>query len=225
MSSQNIYAADRNKRTHFTLGIFIMNKETREERILSTAQEHFSMCGYYGARMDTIASESKINKRIVYEFCHTKEDLYMMVLSHVSRNTAKMIDEWFENISSNTPHALYAGIIDTLENNPIFIRLWAWERLATTIHGPRILETCSSIFEKLRRRIRTTNPNISDEQFEAVEALCHGYLLTSAMYMRCDPETDIPETDTNSSLACRRLDTAMKCQAVLLECIQKLLDD
>lgn len=201
-----------------------MNKETREERILSTAREHFSMCGYYGARMDTIASESKINKRIVYEFCHTKEELYMMVLSDVSRNTAKIFDEWFETISQNTPNALYAGIIDTLENNPIFIRLWAWERLATTIHGPRILETCSSIFEKIRTRIRTQNPSISDEQFEAVEALCHGYLLTSAMYMRCDPENDIAETSENSSLACRRLETAMKCQAVLLESIQKLLD-
>lgn len=200
-----------------------MNKETREQKILATAREQFSLYGYYGARMDTIASESKINKRIVYEFCHTKEDLYMMVLSDVSIRAHHAVDEWFSTLKSDSPDVLYASLIEVIDHQPSFVRLWSWERLATTIHGPRILEAGSSFFERLRKVIREMHPHITDEQFEATEALCHGYILTSAMYLKCEPETDVAESEPASRPAYRHLETAMQCQGALFQSIRQML--
>ena len=205
-----------------------MNKEIKEQKILSTAREQFSQAGYYGARMDAIASESKINKRIVYEFCKTKERLYLIVLSDVSIEVQNAFDHWFSKLPQNTdPVAIYNSLIHILESNPYFVRLWAWERLSVTIHGMRILETVNTCFAKLRSFITQKSPTISDQQFEAIEALCHGYMLTAAMYLKCDPDIDEAETPTaakpESSPACQKLDMSMTCQAVLMESIKTIL--
>lgn len=201
-----------------------MNQETREQRILAAACDQFSQAGYYGARMDTIASTAKINKRIVYEFCHTKEELYMMVLSDVSRNISEELNQWINTLDANcTPQRIYSELLDILIMREAFVRLWAWERMATTIHGPRILEASSNIFNRIREKLQAQH--ISDETFEAIEALCHGYMLTSAMYLRCDPEIDgVEDTESpENGPARRRLDSTIRCQAIILDGIQKLL--
>lgn len=165
-----------------------MQSSERIQRILNAGRSHFSQYGFYGARIDTISSASQTNKRLVYEFCHTKEGLYMAVLSDVSRE----IMAHFEEIRDSLVHApdigsIYLAIIALFERHAAFVKLWAWERMSPTIHGPRILETALSIFENARAFARgvwsrQSQTPLSDAFFEALEALCHGYILSQLLY-------------------------------------------
>lgn len=199
--------------------------------IMQTAREHFAEVGYYGSRIDAIAEKAHLNRKIIYDFCHTKDELYMAVLSEVSREISAYFDENMHLLTGTIPN-IYGELFCILENFSDFLRIWAWERMSPTIHGPRILETANSIFEKTRILIQEhaqkgeLKQNINSDIFEPIEALCHGYLLTAAMYFRCDPETDEPqvsESGLQNSPALKRLDMSMKIQDIMLNSIEQLI--
>lgn len=56
--------------------------QTRQ-RILVAAEDQFALKGFYGARIDDIAKQAKINKRMIYAYFGNKEALYKKVLYHV----------------------------------------------------------------------------------------------------------------------------------------------
>ncbi len=63
-----------------------MNKKKKDAdktalKLLKTAEKHFAKYGFAGARIDKIASESKINKRMIYEYFQNKKGLYEAVLN------------------------------------------------------------------------------------------------------------------------------------------------
>ncbi len=204
-----------------------------EKPIMRAAREQFSELGYYGARIDAIAECAEVNKRMIYDFCQTKDNLYLAVLSEVSREAMSEINKHLDEMEGNLVN-IYGVLFNTLENHGDFLRLWAWERLSPTIHGPRILETVNAIFEKIRHIIETQSRNgklreVTPSQFEAIEGLAHGFLLTAAMYFRCDPETDRseqsqPSADGLNSPALRRLNLSMHTQSIVLESIDKFLN-
>ncbi len=206
-----------------------MNKNSRN--ILRSAREVFASSGFYGSRIDAIAELAHVNRKFVYDFCHTKDELYMTVLSEVSREVMSYFNSKVPQMKGSV-RDIYAEVFDALENFSDFIRLWAWERMSTTIHGPRILETVNAIFEKVRQLIQAQIQNgeieADDVSFDTIEALSHGYLLTAAMYFRCDPETDGAEEPLGegepmaASPALRRLNMSMELQHVTLNAIEKL---
>ena len=204
-----------------------------EKPIMAAAREQFSRYGYDGAKIDAIAAEARVNKRLVYEFCHSKDGLYMAVLSAVSREAVQEFERHVGAMTGSVRN-IYGELFSILENLGDFLRLWAWERMSPTIHGPRILETVNMIFERVRgivleKAARGEIPEASQIEFEAIEALCHGYLLTAAMYFRCEPETDVSEAaspDGNGiviSSAFRRLNMSMHVQSIILDSISKLV--
>ena len=64
-----------------------------DKQILRVSREEFSNHGYFGARIDAVATNAKVNKRMIYEFCHTKEGLYLITLSDVSREAMSAFEE------------------------------------------------------------------------------------------------------------------------------------
>ena len=52
--------------------------ELTRERILAAAEEEFSEKGFYGARIDSIAAASGMNKRMIYAHFDSKEKLYTL---------------------------------------------------------------------------------------------------------------------------------------------------
>ena len=78
-----------------------MSEEIRREEnktreiILKTAEEEFANKGFYGARVDEIARNSTINKRIIYQNFNSKEQLYKEVLIHAYTKMAKAASELF----------------------------------------------------------------------------------------------------------------------------------
>ena len=174
-----------------------------EERILKAASEHFALHGFYGARVDNIAEEAKLNKRMVYEYNHTKEGLYLAVLSRVSRDVIALFDEKLPSVE--TVGDLKLALTTTfslLAESPVFVRLWAWEAMDETIHGPRILETVSEIFSRLRGRIdicarQGKCHHLDDLACEHVIALFHGYLLSLAICLsKLQREQESAETES-----------------------------
>lgn len=59
------------------------NPEKSKRDILTAAEKLFAGKGIYGTRMDEIAKEANINKRMLYEYFGNKEDLYKAVLIEV----------------------------------------------------------------------------------------------------------------------------------------------
>ncbi len=56
------------------------NAEKTRLKILAAAEAEFATKGLAGARVDTIAEESGANKRMIYYYFNSKEDLYIAVL-------------------------------------------------------------------------------------------------------------------------------------------------
>lgn len=59
---------------------------TTEEKVLNAALKEFSQHGFYGARIDRIAKNAKVNKAMIYYHFKSKEALYERVFSDMVTN-------------------------------------------------------------------------------------------------------------------------------------------
>lgn len=166
-----------------------------EERILKAARDHFASHGFFGARVDSIADEAKLNKRMVYEYNHTKEGLYLAVLSRVSLDFMNLLNQNLpEDTNVDDVLTAFKTLFDVFNQSPAFIRLWAWETMDETIHGPRILQTVDEVFVRLRA-ILDRNANHGkylkpdDETYAKIILICQGYLHSVALCL--DAKTKI----------------------------------
>lgn len=84
--------------------------ERTRTRILDAAKVEFALHGYAGARIDRIASEARINKRMLYHYFGNKRSLYRevydrQVTAHGARVDANPIDPidalpyWYDEVS------------------------------------------------------------------------------------------------------------------------------
>ena len=198
-----------------------------EERILQAACKQFSALGYYGSRVDAIALTANLNKRMVYEYSHTKEGLYLAVLSNVSNKLLTILHEALP--ADGTYHNLvevYQKALDVLDYYEDFTRLWAWEVMAPTIHGPRIIETSHAIFDRIKeiilRNSHNTNvPPISDETFELLKTMIHSHLLACALYTNDSDDSD--DSADTSAHKMKRKSLARSNRKVLLDAISEQL--
>ena len=70
----------------------IRDAEATRARILSAAKKEFAKSGLAGARVDVIAERSKSNKRMIYHYFNSKDELFQRVLedAYVDIRTAEM---------------------------------------------------------------------------------------------------------------------------------------
>ena len=105
--------------------------EITRGRILEAAEAEFSEKGISGARIDSIASNAGVNKRMIYEYFSGKEGLYRTVLINVY-NRVSLWEEGFVS-SSDEPCCVIRGLVhsyfDFLTQNPSFVRILLWENL------------------------------------------------------------------------------------------------
>lgn len=69
----------------------IRDAEATQARILAAAKKEFAKSGLGGARVDVIAERAKANKRMIYHYFNSKEDLFQRVLedAYVDIRTAE----------------------------------------------------------------------------------------------------------------------------------------
>lgn len=72
----------------------IRDAEATRARILAAAKKEFSRNGLAGARVDVIADKARANKRMIYHYFGSKEDLFQAVLEnaylHIRRAEQKL---------------------------------------------------------------------------------------------------------------------------------------
>jgi AcrR family transcriptional regulator len=70
----------------------IRDAEATRARILSAAKKEFAKSGLAGARVDVIAERSKSNKRMIYHYFNSKDELFQRVIedAYVDIRTAEM---------------------------------------------------------------------------------------------------------------------------------------
>ena len=206
-----------------------------EERILKAAREHFAAHGFYGARVDAIADEAKLNKRMVYEYNHTKEGLYLAVLSRVSCDAMALFEQSF-GVDNHFDQVIdvYDRLLDVFRDADSFVRLWTWEQMAETIHGPRLLETVGTMLSRIRTIVREKSSRpLTDDDFSKIEMLLHGHLLSMAMYLanksgNSDVEVEGDSEDSGSELldndAAQGGILAQELRGIILNAIKQVLN-
>jgi TetR/AcrR family transcriptional regulator len=116
----------------------VRDAERTKQAILDAAKVEFAEKGLAGARVDTIAEQSGANKRMLYYYFGSKEDLYVAVLEDVygaMRLTESQLD-----LTHLEPMAALQKLIefkfDYYLKHPIVIRILAGENL----HEARFLK-------------------------------------------------------------------------------------
>lgn len=132
----------------------VRDAEATRAQILAAAKEEFASYGLAGARIDTIAEKSGSNKRMIYHYFDSKENLFKMVLeaAYVDiRNAEQELD--LENLRPR--EALEKWIRFTWNyylDNPEFLTLVNSENL----HKARHLKDSEAIRVVSRRFVEST---------------------------------------------------------------------
>lgn len=106
------------------------------QRILRAALAEFSVKGYDGARIDTIAARARANKRMIYHYFNSKAALFVAVLEHtyddIRSKEAALHIEHLPPVEGM--RQLIAFSFGYYTQNPSFIRLLNSENLHRARH-------------------------------------------------------------------------------------------
>lgn len=107
------------------------NSQKSKQDILSAAEILFARKGIYGTRVDEIAREANINKRMIYEYFGNKEELYKAVLVEVyGRLGFKEIDVLSDKEDPvDAIRKLIRLYFKFLKENTTYVNLLQWENL------------------------------------------------------------------------------------------------
>jgi len=100
------------------------NPERSRERILGAALKEFAAKGFAGARVDAIARQARINKRMLYHYFGDKEELFKAVL----RRKISQRQAWSETLSGH-PEETLPFWFEAACKDADWVRLFQWEAL------------------------------------------------------------------------------------------------
>ena len=107
------------------------NSQKSKIAILQAAENEFAQKGFWGARVDEIAKQSGLNKRMIYAYFNDKEGLYKQVLL---QSYAKMEELENKLIVKNLEglqliENIISSYFEFLYSNPNFVSILMWENL------------------------------------------------------------------------------------------------
>jgi len=107
------------------------NSQKSREDILQAAEIEFSEKGIYGTRIDAVAERANINKRMIYEYFGSKEQLYQAVLLSVYSRLGVAEFEVLEKRKTGveTIREIIKLYFKFLQENPTYVNLLLWENL------------------------------------------------------------------------------------------------
>ena len=129
-----MHASGRNKATGTS-----RNPEQTRHRILKAAKAEFARLGLGGARVDRIAERARVNKRMIYHYFESKDELFLAVLEAAYadiRDAERGLDlDHLEPLEAIT--TLVAFTWNYYLANPEFLRLVNSENLHKARHLTR----------------------------------------------------------------------------------------
>ncbi len=109
-----------------------------KERLLVAAVEEFSEYGLAGARIDLIADRADVNKRLIYAYFGSKDDLFEAVLARSIGTLTETIPLGAEDLP-----AYAAALYDHLIEEPTVLRLATWRNFERASASERELASYS----------------------------------------------------------------------------------
>ncbi|MFZ5897886.1 MAG: TetR/AcrR family transcriptional regulator [Bacillota bacterium] len=112
-----------------------------QQRILDAAREVFAEVGFDAARVDEIARRADINKRMLYHYFGSKENLYAEVLRLSVKDAWERAETFLAAKSVDIVECATSAISAYfwyLVEHPEFIRLMEWESLQGGRHARRL---------------------------------------------------------------------------------------
>lgn len=105
--------------------------EKSKQSILAAAESEFAEKGYYGARVDVIAENAQINKRMIYAYFQDKEGLYKQVLFQVYGRMEAVEQNLITHKYTGRKliHEIISAYFSFLKENPTFVNILMWENL------------------------------------------------------------------------------------------------
>jgi TetR/AcrR family transcriptional regulator len=120
---------------------FPRDPEATKERLLRTAERLFVEKGYDLARVDEIAAQAQVNKRMLYAYFTDKEGLYLAILESNFSRMLECLEEASRHRGEPRGDAerVIRAYFQFLAENPSFVRLVAWESLRYGRSAGRVL--------------------------------------------------------------------------------------
>lgn len=117
------------------------NSQRTKEKLLETAEKAFVDKGFDGARVDEIARLAEVNKRMIYVFFGSKEQLYFEVLKNAYRRLFSSGRPEFGPTSDPLTEIEQSvrWYFWFLADNPSFVRLIGWETLRDGRQAGKVL--------------------------------------------------------------------------------------
>ena len=142
----------------------IRDAEATKKRILAAAKKEFAKSGLGGARVDVIAERAKANKRMIYHYFNSKEELFQHVLeeAYVDIRTAEQKLELEDLNPSEALKVLVRFTWNYYLKNPEFITLVNSENLHKAKHLKK-----SEVIHLVSRRFVAMVKGILDRGVEA----------------------------------------------------------
>lgn len=110
--------------------------EATKERLLLAAIDEFAAHGLAGARIDDIAERSGANKRLIYAYFGSKDDLFDAVLAR----TLRVLTDSIPFVAEDLPG--WAGVLfDRLMAEPHVLQLATWRNVERTGASAHELES------------------------------------------------------------------------------------
>lgn len=112
------------------------NPDRTRRRLLQAAIRLFSQHGYHAVAVDQIVATAKANKRMVYHYFGSKDDIYQAAFHEVYKRIESV--EFHAVETGGTPRDRLTRLIEAyfefLDDNPEFVRLLLWENLEKGRH-------------------------------------------------------------------------------------------
>ncbi len=112
------------------------------QRLLQTAIRRFAQRGYDGVSVDEIVAAARVNKRMVYHYFGSKDELYLAALTEVFGELEQVELQVLEpgDPPDTQLERLLTAYFDFLDAHPEFVRLLLWENLGRGRHIARQAE-------------------------------------------------------------------------------------
>lgn len=112
------------------------NASRTRHRLLQSAIRLFAARGYHGASVDEVVAMARVNKRMVYHYFGSKEELFKAALRQVYGRLETVEFDAIERGSGPREQLvrLLESYFEFLDDNPEFTRLLQWENLEKGQH-------------------------------------------------------------------------------------------
>ena len=114
----------------------IRDAERTQQAILAAAEKEFASKGLAGARVDIIAERAGANKRMLYYYFNSKENLYLAVLER-SYGAMRQVERMLNLVDLDPIEAIQKLVefkFDYYQSNPTIIPLLAAENMHSAKH-------------------------------------------------------------------------------------------